>query len=94
MQSRLGKQQAAFLASVQLAGCVNEEGALLDSVVRLSKDDKKSETSNKTYVNKMGLHIESREVAENLISDELHDIMRNNEKKPTSKKSQAKSGSI
>ena len=32
MQSRLGKKEASFLASVALAGCIDEEGVLLKDV--------------------------------------------------------------
>ena len=44
MQSRLGKQETSILSSVALAGCIDEEGVVLQNVSNMRRDTKESQS--------------------------------------------------
>ena len=46
MQSRLGKKEASFLASLALSGCIDEDGALLKDVSAGKKDAANKQSPN------------------------------------------------
>ena len=75
MQSRLGRKEAAFLATVALAGCVDEEGVILESVSKPKLEKRGDEIDTKHYLNKKGQPVENREIPQRLIyaDDDLGD---------------------
>ena len=56
---------------MQLAGCVNDEGVLLDNVVRTAKDETGGQRiQTKNYVTKQGHLLEEREIPDFLVHHE------------------------
>ena len=46
MQSRLGKKEASFLASLALSGCIDEDGVLIKDVSTVKKDAGNKQSPN------------------------------------------------